>query len=119
MTAAHRKSQVKLSRKRVLRQMKRLTKTVQEHALRHRDLLGREWEKIDWTRPPAELVLGRIGSVLLQHPVAIEQAHRSIIQEKADAEVEFGNSLMICEQEDGSSTIGSSPEIKSLTTAKN
>ena len=76
------------------------------------------------TRPQAEQVLGRIDNVLLQLPAAIEQAHRRIIQEKAvsnekkilslyepdirvivrgkaNAEVEFGNSLMICEQRDG------------------
>lgn len=124
MTGTRRKPQVKRSRKRVLRQMKRLTKTVRDHALRHRDLLDREWEKTDWTRPQAEQVLGRIDNVLVQLPGAIEQAHRRIIQEKAvnnekkilslyeaeigvivrgkaNAEVEFGNSLMISEQADG------------------
>ena len=124
MTGTRRKAQVKRSRKRVLRQMKRLTKTVRDHALRHRDLLGREWEQTDWTRPQVDQILGRIDNVLLQLPAAIEQAHRRIIQEKvvrnekkilslyepdirvivrgkADAEVEFGNSLMICEQKDG------------------
>ncbi len=124
MTGTRRKYQIKRSRKRVLRQMKRLSKTVSEHALRYRDLLDREWEKTDWTRPQAEQVLGRIDSVLVQLPAAIEQAHRRIIQEKAvnnekkilslyepeigvivrgkaNAEVEFGNSLMISEQADG------------------
>ena len=124
MTGTRRKPEVKRSRKRVLRQMKRLTKTVRDHALRHRDLLDREWEKTDWTRPQVEQVLGRIDNVLLKLPSAIEQAHRRIIQEKpvknekkilslyegeigvivrgkAHAEVEFGNSLMISEQADG------------------
>ena len=124
MTGSRRKAQVKRSRKRVLRQMKRLLKTVRDHALRHRDLLDREWEQTDWTRPQVDQILGRIDNVLLQLPGAIEQAHRRIIQEKtvgndkkilslydpdirvivrgkANAEVEFGNSLMICEQRDG------------------
>lgn len=124
MAGTRRKTQVKRSRKRVLRQMKRLLKTVREHALRHRDLLDQEWEQTDWTRLQVDQVLGRIDNVLLQLPAAIEQAHRRIIQEKAvsnekkilslyepdirvivrgkaNAEVEFGNSLMICEQKNG------------------
>jgi len=124
MAATRRRMDVKKNRKCILRQMKKLVKTVRDHALRHRDLLDREWETTDWTRPQAARVLERIDQVLLQLPEALDQAHqriirgkpvenakkilslydpdvRVIVRGKANAEVEFGNSLLLAEQRDG------------------
>jgi IS5 family transposase len=124
MTHTGRKAESKKARKRVLRQMKKLTKVIQNHALRHRDLLDLHWEETDWTRPQVEQVLGRMDGILLQLPEAIRQAHERIIGQrlvknqdkilslyepevdvivrgKAGAEVEFGNSLLLVEQAQG------------------
>ena len=114
----------KKARKRVLREMKELTRVVRHHARRHRDLLDKNWQETDWTRKQAEQVLARIDGVLEQLPRAIKQAHERIIGErlvdnankilslyepdlhvivrgKAGAEVEFGNTLLIVEQAQG------------------
>ena len=124
MTHVGGKPESKKARKKVLRSMKKLQKVIQQHALRHRDLLDAEWESTDWTRPQAEQVIGRIDQVLGQLPQAVEQAHERIIGErlvanedkilslyeeevhvikrgKAGAKVEFGNTLLIGEQAQG------------------
>jgi hypothetical protein len=112
------------ARKRVLRQMKGLTRVVRAHARRHRDLLDAHWSETDWTRKQAEQVIARIDGVLAQLPQAVKQAHERIIGEravpnadkilslddadlqvivrgKAGAAVEFGNTLLIAEQAQG------------------
>jgi hypothetical protein len=104
--------------------MKKLVKVVGRHARRHRDLLDREWEKTGWTRRQAEQVLGRMDQVLELLPRAQKQAHERIIGErkvdnaekilslyepdiqvlvrgKAGAEVEFGNKLLLGENQQG------------------
>ena len=48
-------------RKATLRRMKRQLKIVRAHARRHRELLDKNWEQIEWTRPQAEQGVGRIG----------------------------------------------------------
>jgi hypothetical protein len=111
-------------RKAVLRRMKRLVKVVRGHAVRHRDLLDQRWQKTGWTRRQAEQILKRIDLVLTQVPAAVKQAHERIIGErpvksadkilsfyepdahvivrgKAGAEVEFGNTLVLGEADDG------------------
>jgi Transposase DDE domain len=124
MANARRKPDSKKQRKGVLRAMKRLVKAVEGHARRYRDLLDREWEKTEWTRKQAEQVLRRLDGVLKQMPAATKQAHERIIGErpvknadkilslyetdlhvivrgKADAEVEFGNLLVVSENLEG------------------
>ena len=124
MAQAGKQTDSKKARKRVLRQMKELTRVVRNHARRHRDLLDKHWEQTDWTRTQAEQVLSRIDGVLEQLPQAVKQAHERIIGErqvanadkilslyepdvhvivrgKAGAEVEFGNTLLIVEQAQG------------------
>jgi len=124
MAQAGKQPDSKKARKRVLREMKALTRVVRHHARRHRDLLDQSWEETDWTRKQAEQVLARIDGVLEQLPQAIQQAHERIIGErvvdnadkilslydadlhvivrgKAGAEVEFGNTLLIVEQAQG------------------
>jgi hypothetical protein len=124
MAQAGKQADSKKARKRVLRQMKALTRVVQKHARRHRDLLDQHWQETDWTRKQAEQVLGAIDGVLEQLPQAVKQAHERIIGEravksadkilslyepdlhvivrgKAGAEVEFGNTLLLVEQAQG------------------
>lgn len=124
MTQCRRKENAKKLRKKTLRKMKKLVNTVESHAKRHRDLLDREWGKTDWTRKQAEQVLRRIDAIIELLPQAKKQAHERIIGErivkghekilslyereaqvivrgKIDAEVEFGNSLLLGEQGDG------------------
>ena len=124
MTHTRRKADGKKQRKAVLRLMKRIVKTVKDHARKHRDLLDQEWEKTDWTRPLAQQVIDRIDGVLALLPQAEKQAHERIIGErqvanadkvvslyetdtqiivrgKAGAEVEFGNTLRLVETPQG------------------
>ena len=124
MSHARRKPESKKQRKRLLRQMKRLTQVVQGHAERYRDLLDREWAQTEWTRRQADQVLRRLDGVLEQLPAAVQQAHERIIGErlvpnaekilslydadvhvivrgKAEAEVEFGNLLLLGESAEG------------------
>jgi hypothetical protein len=124
MAQAGKQADSKKARKRVLRQMKALTRVVQKHARRHRDLLDQHWQETDWTRKQAEQVLAGIDGVLVQLPQAVKQAHERIIGEravksadkilslyepdlhvivrgKAGAEVEFGNTLLLVEQAQG------------------
>ena len=124
MTQSNRCKDGKWTRKQVLRKMKKLVDTVARHARRYRDLLEAHWSETDWSQAQAGVVLARIDSVLAQLPEARRQAHERIIGErlvandekilslyeedihvivrgKAGAAVEFGNSLLIAEQEDG------------------
>jgi len=124
MTQQTRRSGSKKGRKRVLRQMKKLVRVVRAHAQRHRDLLDRQWERTQWTRPYAEQILQRIDGVLELLPKAQKQAHeriigrrqvpnaekilslyepevRVIVRGKAGAEVEFGNTVLLGENRQG------------------
>ena len=124
MTFARRAEDSKKQRKKILRLMKQQIKVVAGHARRHRALLDEEWNQTDWTRPQAEAVLRRMDGVLALLPQAQQQAHERIIGErrvanadkvlslyetdtrvivrgKAGAAVEFGNTLLLAEQQDG------------------
>jgi len=124
MSQQARRSGSKRGRKRVLRQMKKLVGVVRGHARRHRELLDRNWEQTDWTRPQAEQILRRIDGVLELLPRAQKQAHeriigrrkvanaekilslydpevRVIVRGKAGAEVEFGNTVLLGENRQG------------------
>src|SRR6266850_5096246 len=79
MTHQRRQADGKKGRKRVLRQMKQQVKIVRNHARRHRELLDKNWQETDWTRPQAEQVLRRIDGVLTVLPKAQKQAHERII----------------------------------------
>lgn len=124
MTHARYKKDSKRTRKRLLRKMKELSKTVSNHAKSHRDLLLANREKTDWSEAQAGQVLTRLQNILDQLPSAIHQAHERIIGErliknsekilsfyepnthvvvrgKAGSNVEFGNGLYLAEQENG------------------
>jgi hypothetical protein len=111
-------------RKATLRRMKKQVKIVRAHAHRHWELLDKNWEKTEWTRTQAEQVLRRIDGVLEMLPKAQKQAHeriiggrlvansekilslyepdvRVVVRGKADAEVEFGNTVLIGENAQG------------------
>lgn len=124
MTQQARRAGRKKGRKRVLRQMKRLTKVVRAHAQRHRDLLDQQWEQTELTRGQTDQILRRIDGVLELLPKALRQAHeriigarpvanadkilslydtevRVIVRGKAGAEVEFGNTVLLGENRQG------------------
>jgi hypothetical protein len=111
-------------RKQVLRRMKRLLKVVERHADRYVRLLKDGWSQTEWTEGQARQVWRRMEAILAQVPAAIRQAHeriiggrlipneekllslyepdlRVIVRGKAGAEVEFGNTLYVAEQQAG------------------
>ena len=112
-------------RKTVLRRMKRLTKIVKEHAERYRQRLQADWQQqTDLHEGEMQRIVLRITGVVEQLPAAIRQAHERIIggrkvenrdkilslyepdvhvivRNKTDAEVEFGNTLLLAEQTEG------------------
>ena len=125
MTHSRRSADSKKKRKRVLRQMKRLNGIVLRHARRYRRELAEGWgDRTDLKQGEVRQILKRLDGVVEQMPKAIRQAHERIIGErkvknadkilslyerdihvivrgKADAEVEFGNTLWLGEQADG------------------
>jgi len=124
MTHAAKQPDSQRQRKRILRKIDKLVGVVRAHARRHRDLLDKHWSETEWTRPQAQQVLGRIDSILEQLPKARHQARqrilagelvpsgdkilslydkdvRVIVRNKASAEVEFGNSLLLGENLQG------------------
>jgi hypothetical protein len=124
MTHAGSKPNGPQQRKRVFRRIDRLVGTVRSHAKRYRDLLEGSWEQTEWTRPQAQQVLRRIDQVLQLLPPARKQARqrilagqpvdskekilslyepetRVIVRHKAGAEVEFGNTLLLGETQQG------------------
>jgi len=121
---ARRKPGSKKARKRVLRAMKKICRTVREHAQRYERALDKRWGETDLTRKETEVILRRMKRVLDQLPEAMRQAHERIIGErpvanadkilslyesdihvivrgKAGADVEFGNSLFVAETVSG------------------
>jgi hypothetical protein len=124
MTQQARRAGRKQGRKRVLRQMKHLTRVVRAHARRHRDLLEAQWEQTELTQGQADQILRRLDRVLELLPKAVQQAHeriigarpvanadkilslydtdvRVIVRGKAGAEVEFGNTVLLGENRQG------------------
>ena len=122
--AGRRKPGGKKQRKAVLRTIKRLSKVVEQHGQRYREVLDKHWSESDLTRKEAEVILRRMDNVLDQLPLARRQAHERIIGErkvanadkilslyesevhvivrgKAGADVEFGNSLFLAENING------------------
>lgn len=97
---------------------------VRSHAERYVLILKTDWAKTDWTEAQARQVWRRMEGVLEQLPEAVRQAHerligrrlvpneekllslyerdvRVLVRGKAGAEVEFGNTLYVGEQQDG------------------
>jgi len=125
MSQSRRREHGRKLRKRVLREMKRLSKVVMRHAGRYREELAKNWRsQTDLKEGHVRVILNRLDGILARLPVAIRQAHERLIGErlvaneqkilslyerdlhvivrgKADAEVEFGNTLWLTEQGQG------------------
>lgn len=124
MTHSARRKDGKKARKNIFRQMKRLLETIGGHAQRHRDALATRWEETEYTQAQKSLIIFRIDDMLKKLPLVKKQAHERIVGErqvanldkilsvheedvhvivrrKAGKEVEFGNTLMICESAHG------------------
>lgn len=124
MTHTPKKADGQRHRKKVLRKMDRLVGTVRAHAQRYRQLLDKQWQRTEWSRAQADQVLRRLDGVLEQLPAARAQARQRIIREqpvanekkilslyesavrvivrqKAGADVEFGNTLLLGESRQG------------------
>jgi hypothetical protein len=125
MAQSRRREDSRKKRKKVLREMKRLNRIVMKHAKRYRQKLAEGWkDRTDLKEGQVRQILKRLDGVLEQMPAAIHQAHERIIggrqvknaekilslyerelhvivRGKADAEVEFGNTLWLGEQRDG------------------
>ncbi|MCC5023334.1 MAG: hypothetical protein J6386_11315 [Candidatus Synoicihabitans palmerolidicus] len=124
MTHSRRRSDAKRARKGVLCQMKRLLRTIGEHARRHRDHLAAAYARTRFSERQATRIIARIDAMLEQLPAAIKQAHeriigarpvpnaekilsvyepdvQTVVRGKASCEVEFGNTLMISENVTG------------------
>lgn len=124
MTQANRKTDTQRHRKKTLRQMDKLVGTVRNHARRYRALLQQRWSQTRWTQAQAQQVLRRMDGILEQLPQARRQARQRILQaqpvanadkilslyepdvhvivrNKAGADVEFGNTLLVAENPQG------------------
>ena len=124
MTHCRRRADGRKDRKRILRLLKKLLKTIDGHAQRHRELLAECWPETELHEGEVRQILARLDGIRQQLPAAIKQAHeriiggrqvanadkmlslydadvRVIVRGKAGAEVEFGNTLLLAEQSDG------------------
>lgn len=124
MTFAKRKKDSKRIRKAIVRKMKKLLKKVIKHAMKHFELLDKHWQRVGISRPQAEQILKQISNVMEKVDSVIKCAHERIIGErkvankdkllsiyeddvhvivrhKSGAEVEFGNTLLLAEQDNG------------------
>jgi len=124
MTHVRKKKGAKKMRKAIFRRMKRLMKTIENHAGNYSHLLESRWAETNWSEKQTQDILDRIRNVIDQLPQAVHQAHERLIGErrvankdkilslyepdvhilvrgKADAEVEFGNGFYLAEQADG------------------
>jgi len=127
MTGASRKGRgadKAISRKSVLRAMKRLAKKVIRHGRRYLELLMTSWHGTDLSEAQALDIAGRLKHVLDLMPMAIKQAHERIIGErlvpnkkkllslyephaqvyvrgKSGSDTEFGLQMILSESADG------------------
>lgn len=124
MSQARTKFASQRKRKGILRKIDRLVGVVRQHALRYRALLEAEWEQTEWSKGQAEQVLRRMNQVLELLPKARQQARQRILKgepvdnaekllslydpdarvitrRKAEALVEFGNTLLLTENSQG------------------
>lgn len=124
MTHSARRKDSKKARKKVFRQMKKLLETIGGHGRRYRDVLEARWEETRYSEAQKDGIIARMDDMLKKLPLVKKQAHERIIGErtldnrekilsvhesdlhvivrrKAGKEVEFGNTLMICESAHG------------------
>ncbi len=124
MTFAKRKKGSKKLQKSILRKMKKLLNKVNKHAMNHLKLLENQWQDAGISRLQTEQILKQITNITDKLNAFVKNAHERIIGErkvsnkekilslyendiniivrkKINAQVEFGNTLYIAEQENG------------------
>ena len=124
MTHSSRRRRAQRERKRIFRSMKKLLVRIGEHAGRHAQLLKSAYEQTRFSLAQARQIIERIEGMLEQLPKVIWQAHERliggrlvpskqkilsvyepqisvIVRRKAGKEVEFGNTLFVCESPSG------------------
>ena len=124
MTHTQRKQGGRKERKRILRLMKKLLRTIHLHAQRHRDVLLRRWKETDLKQGHVHQIVKRIDDIIQILPQAVHQAHERIIGErqvqneqkilslyerdililvrgKAGEDIEFGNPMLLAESAEG------------------
>lgn len=124
MTAKNRTKDGRKHRKRVLREMKTLSKRIGNHARNHLNILATRHHETELTPGQVQQLTQRIQGILDQLPAAIKQAHERliggrklpnkekilslydpdiqvIVRGKSGAEVEFGNNLWLGETREG------------------
>ncbi len=124
MANSRRQKNGRKMRKAILRKIKKLTKIVEQHARAHCELLENNRVDSDLSEAQAAVVVSRIKGVLEKLPQAVKQAHdriiggrrvasadkilslyepetKVIVRGKSDAEVEFGNKLLLGENREG------------------
>jgi hypothetical protein len=124
MSGATRTKDANKKRKAALRKMKDLEKIVRQHGQRHLDIFINSWEKTEYSEGQANQIINRLNNIIDLMPKIIWQAHERIIGErqvdnaekilslyqdnvhvivrkKIGAQREFGNQLLLVEQEDG------------------
>ncbi len=124
MTHSRRRKDGPKLRKKILRLLKKISKRIDLHARKHQALLASCWQETELSENQAHQIIARIERICEQLPAAIHQAHERIIggrrvankekilslyeqdinvlvRGKAGAEVEFGNTLLLVEQQDG------------------
>ncbi len=124
MANSRRQKDGRKMRKAILREIKKLTKTVEKHARTHCALLEDNRMDSDLSEAQAAVVVSRIKGVIEKIPQAIKQAHdriiggrrvapadkllslyepetKVIVRGKSGAEVEFGNKLLLGENREG------------------
>lgn len=130
MTHTRRKKEGRKARKEILRKMKKLIRKVEAHGSKHVELLRAQGLQAGLHPGQIESIASRLEKIVQKIPQVIKQAHERIIGErqvptkekilslyeedvyvikrgKAGAEVEFGNKLVLCEQEQGLITLWS------------
>ncbi len=124
MTHSSRRRRAQRERKRIFRSMKKLLVRIGEHARRHSQLLESAYEQTRFSLAQARQIIERIEGMLEVLPKVIWQAHERliggrlvpskekilsvyepqisvIVRRKAGKEVEFGNTLFVCESPSG------------------
>jgi hypothetical protein len=124
MTHTRRNKNGEKERKRILRRMKKIVKKVNAHAEQSRDSLTDNGSETDLSEKEKDHLSRRLNKILEILPQAVKQGHKRItgnrpvknadkilslheteihvlVRGKSGAEVEYGNTWVIVEQEDG------------------
>jgi len=124
MTSANHKRESKKARKGIFRRLKKMAKIIGKHGQTYMELLKNFRDQTDLSEAQAACIVQRLDKMITTLPVAVEQANSRIIsgqlvknedkllsvyhedvnvisRGKAGAQLEFGNTLFIAEQNNG------------------